>query len=65
MPNATLQDKTTAKAFVRAAAPAAGLSLDDAEVEAVAAQVQIMAGMAAQLPAELADDLEPAPRFQP
>ena len=59
MPNATLQDKTTAKAFVRAAAPAAGLSLDDA------AQVQIMAGMAAQLPAELADDLEPAPRFQP
>ncbi len=50
---------------MRAAAPTVGLDLDEAEVEAVAVQVQIMAGMAAQLPQDLADDLEPAPRFEP
>lgn len=60
-----LQDKTAAEAYVRAAAPAAGLDLDEAEVEAVTAQVQIMAGMAALLPDDLPDDLEPAPRFEP
>lgn len=60
-----LKDKAAAEAYVRAAAPAAGLDLDEAEVEAVAAQVQIMAGMAAQLPQDLPDDLEPAARFEP
>ncbi len=60
-----LLDKAAAEAFVRAAAPAAGLDLDEAEVKAVIGQVQIMAGLAALLPADLADDLEPAPRFEP
>lgn len=60
-----LEDKAAAEAYVRAAAPAAGLDLDEAEVEAVTAQVQIMAGMAALLPDDLPDDLEPAPRFEP
>ncbi len=58
------QDKAAAEAYVRAAAPAAGLDLDDAEVEAVVAQVQIMAGLAALLPQDLPDGLEPAPRFK-
>ena len=60
-----LIDKAAAEAYVRAAAPAAGLALDAAEIEAAAAQLQIMAGMAAQLPQDLADDLEPTPRFEP
>lgn len=60
-----LADKAAAGAYVRAAAPAAGLNLDEAEVEAVIAQVQIMAGLAAQLPQDLPDGLEPAPRFEP
>lgn len=58
-------DKTAAEAYVRAAAPAAGLDLDEAEVAAVTGQVQIMAGMAALLPQQLPGDLEPAPRFEP
>ena len=60
-----LSDKAAAEAYVRAAAPAAGLNLDDEEASAVAAQIQIMAGLAALLPDNLPDDLEPAPRFQP
>jgi hypothetical protein len=60
-----LRDPAAAKAFVKAAAPAAGLALDAAEVETAAAQIQIMAGLAALLPEDLADDLEPAPRFEP
>jgi hypothetical protein len=60
-----LKDRAAAEAFVRAAAPAAGLVLDEAEVAAVTVQVQIMAGPAAMLPPDLEDDLEPAPRFEP
>jgi hypothetical protein len=60
-----LSDKAAAEAYVRAAAPAAGLDLDEAEVAAVTGQVQIMAGLAALLPQDLPDDLEPAPRFEP
>jgi hypothetical protein len=60
-----LAEKAAAEAYVRAAAPAAGLTLSEAEVEAVTVQVQIMAGMAALLPMDLPDELEPAPRFEP
>mgnify|MGYP000913330715 CR=1 FL=1 len=60
-----LTDLETARRFVDAASPAAGLSLDADEAAAVAVQVQIMAGMAAQMPTELEDVLEPAPRFEP
>ena len=60
-----LSNKDAAEAFVRATAPAAGLDLEEAEVAAVTAQVQIMAGIAALLPEDLTNDLEPAPRFEP
>lgn len=60
-----LSDKAAAEAFVRAAAPAAGMDLDEAEIDAVTDQVRIMAGLAALLPEDLPDTLEPAPRFEP
>ena len=60
-----LRAKAAAEAYVRAAAPAAGLDLDEAEIAAVTGQVQIMAGMAALLLPQLPDALEPAPRFEP
>jgi hypothetical protein len=60
-----LREAVAARDFVEAATPAAGLVLDEAELEAVTVQVQIMAGMAALLPDDLDDTLEPAPRFTP
>ncbi len=60
-----LTSKAAAETYVCASAPAAGLDLDEMEVEAVTLQLQIMAGMAASLPQDLPDDLEPAPRFEP
>ena len=61
----SLADKPAAEAYVRAAGPAAGLDLDEAEIKAVITQVQIMAGLAALLPRDLSERLEPAPRFEP
>jgi hypothetical protein len=60
-----LSDAKSARRYVEAAAVAAGLDLSEDEVSATVEQFQIVARLAAQLPCDLADTLEPAPRFEP
>ena len=60
-----LSDPQLARRYVEAASVTAGLDLNEDEVTATTEQMQNVARLAAQLPRDLADTLEPAPRFEP